>query len=163
MENLFKNNDHGDLNLSIIPPISKNWERQRNPLAPTAEEIEYDTVLNYREFANIFDNLYENKIIYHYRFTAICMIDKFTITPERFLVKVHPHLIVRNKAYGVRTGRWRIPDKWSFGSVWWVVNEFNGKYGGYGYLFWTNPDLVRRVETLVLNKENEKAFSQLMD
>ncbi len=60
-----------DINTSMIPstPIHPEEKIRESFGAFTVEEIEAINRLNYSKYSTIFDNLYENKVVYHHRFT----------------------------------------------------------------------------------------------
>ena len=114
-----------------------------------------DRDFRYQILSPLFENLYENKVVYHERFTCIVKLENITITPERFSAIAVPHLIIR-KGYGVN----KIPDSWDFGSVWEMMSLSKNAISSYSsWTIWCDPILVQKVEKLVLDRNYEEALN----
>lgn len=116
-----------------------------------------DVALKYEAFSPLFQNLYENKIVYYERFLAIVIFEDINISDWGFRAKAIPYLEiervdipVRNRSY-----RFRMPDKhwfcagrWDF--IWLNNTNLGSPYGSY--CIWPDPEQVKYVEQLTIAK-----------
>ena len=129
--------------LGIEPPSEEFIRKSRE-----------ETALNYPKFSPLFNNLYENKIVYWENMGAfIVTVNDLNITPEGFSAIARVHLTI----YKSRALVMEPPTSWSFGAGW-AGLKYDGKVlKAYScWWIWLDPDFVREVERLVLeNKINE--------
>lgn len=104
----------------------------------------------YERYSLKFNNLYDNKVIYHERFSCIIKLENLIINKDRFEATAIPFLQIINgskrldKAY---------PNKsWEFGGIWKMIKkEKSCLYSPYGgWSIWFESELVKNVENLVL-------------
>ena len=108
-----------------------------------------DRDFRYQILSPLFENLYENKVVYHERFTCIVKLEDIIITPESFNAIAIPHLMIK-KAISIGSP-FIMPDKWDFGSVWEFMTLSKNAISTYsGWSIWCDPITVERVEKLVL-------------
>ena len=108
-------------------------------------------------FTPILKDLYENKIVYYERFMCVATIENIEITPERFEATALPYITIERE--GKPHLRRPLGKPWTFGCRWDWMTARDGHFSTYGgmWLFWTDKDLVKRVEELARNKEFEAA------
>ena len=107
------------------------------------------------KIAPIFNNLFENKVVYHERFTCIVKLENIKILPNFFEATAIPYLKIEKE----RPDRFYPTKSWEFGSRWSILNIRDNVLSGYGsWVMWYDPDLVRTVEQLVLEKRFKEAL-----
>ena len=150
------------MNLNKVSLVS---EGKNVPISPPKRnpdylDIEREDTTRYEEFKTIFDNLYENKIIYRERFIVICTIEKLEINEIEFEMELRTHITIRDK---LLRRELYVPKQWTASSIWNIILEDNGAYmiPYASYTFWTNPELVRKVEELMLQGKSELALEEL--
>ncbi len=113
--------------------------------------------------ANEMDNLFENTIIYRERFIAITTINKYEISETHFRAKgTIDHII---KRHNPRFNRPKL-HTWSFGVHWNIVmGKFSQSIAApyAGWTIWTDPGLVKYIEQLAKDGEDEEALKVLYD
>ena len=113
-----------------------------------------DGQFRYEVFSPLFNNLFENKVVYHERFTCIVKLEDIEITPDWFSAKAIPYLLIEK---GNRMDRffpkkpWNIFAKWSFLRL---INTCLTPYSSW--LMWADPEIV---EKLVLQKNYKEALN----
>ena len=116
-----------------------------------------DKMLRYNALSPIFENLYENKVIYHERVTSIVRLENIILNPELFeataiRVKLFEP-ISKSLTHFASINKWTIGANWSF-----LTMDNAGRLHPYsGWLMWTDPELVKRVEVLVGENRFEEA------
>ncbi len=115
-----------------------------------------DPELRCKEFSPLFRNLYENKVVYHERFTCIVKLENIELLPDRFSAKAIPHLLIEK---GNKMDSFFPKKPWSIGSNWEYLRLSKSALVPYsGWLLWCDPELTRRVEVLVLEKKFREAL-----
>jgi len=127
----------------------------------TAQELTSfpgDNKFRFEIFSPLFQNLFENKVVYHERFTGIVILEEINISPEMFEATATPYLIIEK---GNRLDRFFPQKAWQFGAKWSSVqligNCLSAMYGGWN--IWCDPETVEKVEKLVLGKNYEEALN----
>jgi len=108
---------------------------------------EGDKNLRYELLSPLFKNLYENKVVYHERFTSIVLLENIKLTPDLFEATAINYLLIE----AGRIKRYRpLPEKWSVGANWKFLRLSGNCLSPYSsWLMWTDPELVEKVEKLV--------------
>lgn len=115
-----------------------------------------DPELRCKEFSPLFRNLYENKVVYHERFTYIAQLQKIELTPEGFSAKAIPHLLIEK---GNRMDAFYPQKPWGIGANWKYLRLSKSVLVPYsGWLMWCDPGLTRKVEELVLAKRFKESL-----
>ncbi len=119
--------------------------------------IKGDLEFRYLTLSPLLKNLYENKVVCHDRFTSIVKLENLFITPEQFQATAIRHLIIDNGAY---RGKRFPPEKWTLGANWAFLRLVGSGLTVYsGWIIWTDPELVKKVEQLV----TEGKFKEALD
>lgn len=112
-------------------------------------------------FPPLFDNLFENKVIYHERVTFVAKLEDIKFLSEGFQATVVPYLHIKknshsDKIYLRRPQResWEIFAKWDHFAL---DENVLHPYGG-AWLMWCEPELVKQVEKLVLEEKYQEAL-----
>ncbi len=129
----------------------------------SSEDLSYfpgDNVLRYEIFSPLLQNLFENKVVYHERFTCIIKIEDLRISPEGFNAKANPYLQIEKK----RPDRYFPSKPWSFSAVWsWIVLNGTCLSAPYAnWSIWCDPETVKKTEQLVLEKKYEEALNNTL-
>lgn len=74
-----------------------------------------NTQLRFEAFSPIFKGLFENKIVYHKRFTRLVLLENISITPERFFAFAVPLSFIRS---GLCLERFYLDKPWAFVAFW---------------------------------------------
>jgi hypothetical protein len=116
------------------------------------KELSYypgNRMIRYKAFSPFFENLFENKIVYHEKFVCLIRLDDVKVTPKKFSATAVP-LISMN-----RSGPYSVacPSKpWTFSGGWEYLrlceNCLNAPYAGFS--LWLEYDRVQTVERLLL-------------
>ncbi len=120
-----------------------------------------DRELRYEAFAPLFENLYENKLVYfEYGRTQLVRVEKLQITPDQFWGIAVPHLLIDDDKHRHLQLFDAMPE-WAFRSRWENLRLEQNCLAGYYtcWRIWTDPELVQQVEQLTLNKEFKKALA----
>ncbi|MHC1773841.1 MAG: hypothetical protein AB9834_00370 [Lentimicrobium sp.] len=119
-----------------------------------------DQELRYNLLSPLFQNLYENKVLYHERFTCIIQLSDIVISPESFRSKAKRILLISPWPYENRP----IPEIWNVGSSWASLRLSGESLAAYSnWVIWTNPVLVKKVEILVQEHKLKEAFEMMWD
>ena len=118
-----------------------------------------DKKLRYEIFSPLFNNLYESKLIYYEKVIGIVKVKDLVMTPELLKVTVAPdQCIIRNNQFDSIFSE--LPD-WTFSASWdWIRlidHSLNVPYANW--TVWTEPELVKVIEQLCLDKDYEEALS----
>ena len=117
-----------------------------------------DNELRYKLFAPLLQNLYEDKVIYYEKFMGVVKLKNIKITPERFEATAIPYSTIErgNKFdnFLAKTPSWKIGTTWSWMRL--IGDSISVPYVGWS--IWCNPELVRQVEELTLNKKFHEAL-----
>lgn len=100
--------------------------------------------LRYELLSPLFDNLYENKIIYHERLTYIATLENIKITPELFEATVVPCLLIKKDTPMEKRllrlskkSSWTIAAKWNY-----IGYRDNWLHAYSSWNMWCDPILV---------------------
>ena len=114
-----------------------------------------DKEFRYLLLSPLFENLYENKVIYHERFTCVVRLENILFSPDMFEAIAVRHLIISGS---VRMKK-PIPEKWPVSANWGYMTLTGNCLSFYsGWLMWVDPVLVERVEKLVIAENFEEAL-----
>ncbi len=125
----------------------------------------------YIEYAPAFDNLYNNKIIYHERFTRIVRLEDIEITDEYFQAKAIQEKVILSEHKRERLiknntlERVLQPKEWTFKGGWDLANisekplQIGMPYANF--VIWIEPDFVKYIEKLVEYGDDEDALKIL--
>ena len=120
---------------------------------------EGDNELRYKLFSPLFINLYENKVVYHERFTCIIQLSDIELTPERFYAKARLHLVIKPAPRRHKP----LPETWEISANWSFLSLDEGCLSMYsGWIIWPDPLLVESVEKLVLENKLDEAYNLTM-
>jgi hypothetical protein len=116
-----------------------------------------DAELRRKEFSPLLFNLYENKVVYHERFTCIVKLEQIKLLPDRFTAIAIPHLLIEK---GNRMDKF-YPDKpWEFGASWKYLQLSGNVLSPYfSWFMWCDSDLVKQVVELVIEKKFKEALA----
>lgn len=124
----------------VIPPVYENPFYKHNL-------VNKDNLM-YERYLPLFMNLYENKIIYRETSTIIGTLEDIQITPEKFKATIKQHLVIIEENLLRRPKK--IRDKWDFSNAENRISPYSGIF-----TIWTNLNLVKEVEELVLRGEKK--------
>ena len=115
-----------------------------------------DQGFRYLALSPLFTNLYENKVVCHDRFTSIIRLEDLEISPIQFQATAIRHLLIDNGAFRHK----RLPPyKWTLSANWAYLRLAGSSLCVYsGWIMWTDPELVKRVELLVLAEKFRDAL-----
>lgn len=114
--------------------------------------------LRYQALSPLFKNLNDNKVVYHERFTCIIRLEDIQLTPEHFKATAHLHLLIDSGVFKRLTSP--PPKTWTIGANWAYLKLKGDRLSVYsGWLMWTDPVLVEKVEKLVLEQKFEEAYN----
>ena len=116
-----------------------------------------DQEFRYLALSPLFTNLYENKVVYHDRFTSIIRLEDLEISPIQFQATAIRHLLIDNGAFR----RKRLPpEKWEISANWAYLRLAGSSLCVYsGWVIWTDPELVKQVEQLALEGKFKEALA----
>ncbi len=128
---------------------------------------------NYQKYAPTFDNLYDNKIIYHERITRIVRLENIEITEEYFQAKAIQEKVILSEHKRERLIKNNTlekvlqPKEWTFKGGWDLANiSENPLRIGMPYasfVIWIEPDFVKYIEKLVEYGDDDDALKILWD
>jgi hypothetical protein len=134
----------------------------------TLDRLPGDVALKYEAFYPLFQNLYENKIVFYDRFLAIVILEDIDISDWGFRARAIPYLEIERVDIPLskRSYRYRMPDKswfcagkWDF--IWFNNTHLGSPYGGYS--IWPDPEQVKYVELLTIAKRFIEAINASYD
>ena len=109
------------------------------------------------EFSPLFLNLYENKVVYHERFTGIVRLEQIKLLSDGFTAIAVPLKLIEenrlvNKVY---------PKKpWEIGASWQHLQLLENALAILTlWQMWCDPDLVKQVEELTIEKKFKEALA----
>jgi len=136
-----------------IPELKSNHSVSDLSSFPGDKQLRYDL------FSPLLKNLFENKVVYHERFTGIIKLEDVVITPERFEATAIPYLLIE-KSERLDRIFFRSP-KWAFGSQWQYMrligDSINVPYANWS--IWCEPYIVKKVEELTVKKMFREALN----
>ena len=115
--------------------------------------------MRYYLLAPLFQNLYQNKIVYHERFTALVQLSNISLTPDMFTA--HAELISAIRT--LRTQRRPVVQTWGISANWAYLTLHKGCLIPYSsWLIWPDPELVKRAEELINTNNLDVAWNLTM-
>jgi hypothetical protein len=114
-----------------------------------------DAELRRKEFSPLLLNLYENKAVYHERFTCILKLENIKLNADGFTAIAIPHLLIEenklvNKFYPRKP--WKVGASWRHlqlsENVLIIITLWQ---------MWCDSDLVKQVEELTIEKKFKEA------
>lgn len=118
-----------------------------------------DNDLRFKLLSPLFQNLFENKIIYHERFTCLAQLSEIELTPSIFKAKVKRLSLI----YACERIRHLVPEEWEIGAIWPAVNLKGNRLGTYGgWIIWTDPKLVEQILNLTKDDKMDEAYNLTM-
>jgi len=118
-----------------------------------------DQELRYYLLAPLFQNLYQNKVVYHERFTALVQLSEITLTPELFTAKAALIAVIKASSFRKRP----LPQTWDLSANWAYLSLNKACLSTYSsWLLWPDPALVQKVETLIYTNQLEEAYELTM-
>ena len=134
-----------------IPELRKKYTN--GELTSTRGDQEF----RYLALSPLFTNLYENKVVCHDRFTSIIRLGDLEITPIQFQATAFRHLLIDSGAFR----RKRLPpEKWVLSANWAYLRLTGSSLCVYsGWIMWTDPEMVKKVEQLVLEEKFKEALA----
>ena len=116
-----------------------------------------DAELRFKEFSPLLLNLYENKVVYHERFTCIVKLEQIKLMPDMFTAIAVPILLIEK---GNRMDTFYPKKPWEIGASWKYLQLSGDVLFPYSmWLMWSDPDLVKQVEELVIEKNFKEALA----
>ena len=123
-----------------------------------------DPAFRQKVFNDVFDNLFEDKVVIHNRFTCIARIEKIEILPESFSAFIIPETFIRTdtpsdkrqeKVFEKLKRGWEISCKWEYMSI--LGNSLcSTAYANW--LIWVDSQTVELTEKLTKQGQNEEAL-----
>ena len=139
------------MNTSDLSPDSPN-----NEISNSDE----DKHSKFKLLSPLFTNLYQNKVVYHERFTSIITLENMELTPNFFKATAKQYYII--ELGSIRRKR-PLPERWEVGANWNYLSYSNNCLSAYSsWLMWTDPELVKKIEQLVRNGEYQEASKLLI-
>ena len=134
-----------------IPELRKKYTN--GELTSTRGDQEF----RYLALSPLLTNLYEKKVVCHDRFTSIIRLDDLEITPIQFQATAVRHLLIDSGAFR----RKRLPpEKWVLSANWAYLRLAGSSLCVYsGWIMWTDPEMVKKVEQLVLEEKFKEALA----
>lgn len=118
-----------------------------------------DKEMRYYLLAPLFQNLYQNKIVYHERFTALVQLSNITLTPDMFTARAELISTIRT----LRTQRRPLPQTWGISANWAYLTLHKGCLSPYSsWLIWPDPELVKKAEVLIKTNNLDEAWNITM-
>jgi hypothetical protein len=115
----------------------------------------------HKAFAPLFENLYENKMIYHERGVGrLIQVKDLEITPEKFRATAFPLCIIYDNYQ--RGGAYRELEEWKFGATWdWMMfgdgTSFHVPYANF--TIWLEEECIKRVEKLIAENRLDETYN----
>lgn len=128
-----------------------------------SKDTDFD--LRVKIFKPIFDNLFENKVVVHDKFTCIAKIERVEILPDYLNVFLVPQTFIpRGTPSDKRMKRAFeiLKSGWEAGCIWELMSFEEDCLCSSPYacwLMWTDPDLVKTVVRLVSENKFEDALN----
>ncbi|MBS9773783.1 MAG: ADP-ribosylglycohydrolase family protein [Tenacibaculum sp.] len=136
------------------------------------EELKTRGIKKYQKYAPIFENLYQNKIIYHEGITRIVRLENLEITDEYFQAKAIKEKVILTKSQKDRFRKYNTlekvlnkSDKWTFRGTWGnaIISENPLRIGSpyANFVIWIEPNFVKNIERLAEYGDDEDALKLL--
>ena len=124
----------------------------KGELTSTSGDLEF----RYLALSPLFAGLFENKVVYHERVTSIIKLEEIVITPQEFSATAVRLMLIDN---GRPIYKRKPPEKWTISANWAYMRLVGNGLSMYsGWIIWTEPDLVKKVEQLVLAEKFRDAL-----
>jgi len=128
-----------------------------------SKDTDFD--LRLKIFKPIFDNLYENKVVIHNKFTSIAKIERVEIRPDYLNVLLIPQTYIPRGTFSdkrIKRASEILKHGWEVGCIWELMSFEEDCLCSSPYtcwLMWTDPILVKKVESLVSENKFEEALN----
>lgn len=132
-----------------------------------SQNIDFD--FRHKIFKSLFDNLFENKVVIHDRFTCIAKIERVEILPDYFTVFVIPQTLIptgtpsdkrKERAFEKLKRGWEASCRWEHMSF---VEDCLCSSPYACWLMWIDSELVRKVDSLVSDNKFDEALNLTMN
>ena len=118
-----------------------------------------DQEMRYYLLSPLFRNLYDNKVVYHERFTALVQLTEIKLTPKEFSATAQCLTVIQNSARRKKP----IPETWTIAASWAVIQLAGECLSAYStWLIWPDPELVAKVVDLMNDNKKEDAYNLTM-
>jgi hypothetical protein len=120
-----------------------------------------DQGFRYKAFAPLFENLYENNMLYHEHAVGwLIQVEELEITPEKFEATACPLCIIYDNHR--RGGTYRELKKWKFGARWdWMMFgygvSFHVPYAAF--TIFLEEERIKRIEKLVAENRLDETYN----
>jgi hypothetical protein len=130
----------------------------------TGEELSCfpgDLELRYKAFAPLFENLYENKMIYHEHGVGwLIRVENLEVTPERFSATAVAICMLYDRRRR-KSGTCHNLKIWKFSATWSSMmllgnHVFHVPYASFS--IWIEEDIIKRVEKLIAQNKLEETY-----
>ena len=125
--------------------------------------LEQQNETRYKLLAPLFENLYENKMIYNEGgYTGLIKVENLVITQKKISATAKHILTVYNdRPYrGLRN----LPQQWTFSGSWAWLRICGKAIAAYScWAIWIEPNFVKSVEQLLLENKNIEAYNILWE
>ena len=116
-----------------------------------------DAELRRKEFSPLLLNLYENNVVYHERFTCIVKLEQTKLLPDGFTAIAIPHLIIEENKF---VDKFYPRKPWKIGASWRQLQLLENALAILTlWQMWCDPDLVKQVEELTIEKKFKEALA----
>lgn len=148
---LFNKKEIIDINMTIAE-LNKKYHKELS-LNPGDKELRFYLL------SPLFQNIYENKVVYHERFTCIVQLSDIKLTPDFFKAKALRLSMIKPLTYC----NVPLPETWTVGANWEYLRLNGERLASYSsWIMWTNPELVEKVEKLIQANNLEDAYNLTM-
>ncbi len=122
-----------------------------------------NTQLRYEIFSPLFENIYQNKVVYKERYSCILTLENIIISPEKFEATATPNLLINGGSsfdkYFSLERKWKIAAVWEHIRL--IGTHLSTPYANWS--IWCDPETVTKVENLILNNQMDEALDILKD
>ena len=116
-----------------------------------------DSELRRKEFSPLLLNLYENKVVYHERFTGIVRLEQIKLMSYGFTAIAVPLLLIEENKL---VDKCYLKKPWEIGASWQHLQLLENALAILTlWLMWCDPDLVKQVEELTIEKKFKEALA----
>jgi hypothetical protein len=131
----------------------------------TKKELSYvpgDLELRYKAFAPLFENLYDNKMIYHeHGIGWLIGVKNIEVTSKRFSAMAVAIRMLYDRRIR-KSGTYQKLQEWKFSASWdWMqLCDDNAFYVPYvSFRIWIKEDIIKRVEKLIAENKLEEIYN----
>ena len=118
-----------------------------------------DKELRYYLLSPLFQNLYQNKVVYHERFTAVVQLSDISLTPDIFFARAELISLIKSS----RLRKKPLPKTWKISANWAYLTLNKACLSPYSsWLMWPDPELVEKVEKLINTNKLEKVYELIL-